>query len=241
MQNVVAFIFARGGSKGLPGKNIRALCGKPLLAWSIEHALSVAQVRRVIVSTDDSAIASVALTHGAEVPFTRPADLASDAAPEWLAWRHALQWLERDEGQLPDVMLSVPATAPLREAEDLTRCLERFSRGDVDAVITVSEAHRNPYFNMVRLDGQGYARIVNAPDNQVSRRQDAPDVFDIATVAYAVNPRLVLEQSRLFDGRIATVELPPQRCVDIDTLEDFEWAEFLLGRRHSMGKTQEHT
>lgn len=231
MTDVVAFVFARGGSKGLPGKNVRSLCGKPLLGWSVEHALACRHVRRVLVSTDDPKIAEVALAHGAEVPFMRPADLAADSAPEWLAWRHALNWLRDDEGRLPQAMLSVPATAPLRAVGDLDRCVERFFKGDVDAVVTVSEAHRNPYFNMVTLDASGLARVVIPPSKGVTRRQDAPIVYDMATVAYVVRPEHVLETDRLFDGRVGAVELPRRRCVDIDTLEDFEWAEYLMSRR----------
>lgn len=229
--DTTAFIFARGGSKGLPGKNLRPLCGKPLLAWSIEHALSVDAVRRVIVSTDAPAIAEVARTYGAEVPFLRPAELASDTAPEWLSWQHALRWLLAEEGRLPDAMLSVPATAPLRGEHDLVRCLERFAVGDADAVITISESHRNPYFNMVTRDAHGIANVVMPESNGVSRRQDAPAVFDIATVAYVAKPGFVLMSNRLFDGRVAAVELPRAHCLDIDTLEDFEWAEYQMRKR----------
>lgn len=229
--DTVAFIFARGGSKGLPGKNIRPLFGKPLLGWSIGHAKACHGVRRIIVSTDDPAIAEVARAQGAEVPFMRPPELSGDAVPEWLAWQHALRWLEADEGQLPDAMLSVPATAPLRGREDLRDCLTRFAVGDVDAVVTVSAAHRNPYFNMVTRDPAGLAQVVMPLPNGVSRRQDAPAVFDMATVAYVARPDFVLNSTRLFDGRVAAVELPRHHCVDIDTLEDFEWAEYLMRQR----------
>ena len=229
--DTIAFIFVRGGSKGLPGKNIRPFCGKPLLAWSIGHAQSLDAVRRVIVSTDAPSIAEVARAHGAEVPFLRPAELASDTAPEWLSWQHALRWIQTQEGKLPDAMLSVPATAPLRGENDLARCLERFAAGDADAVIAVSEAHRNPYFNMVTLDADGMANVVMPLPTGVFRRQDAPAVFDIATVAYVARPDFVLASNRLFDGRVAAVELPRTHCVDIDTLDDFEWAEYQMRKR----------
>ena len=121
---VVAFIFARGGSKGLPGKNIRPLGGKPLIAWSIEHALAVKRIERVIVSTDSEEIAAVARDYGAEVPFIRPAELAQDDSPEWLSWRHALNYLGETTGALPEVMVSVPTTAPLRLAIDIENCLD---------------------------------------------------------------------------------------------------------------------
>jgi bifunctional N-acetylglucosamine-1-phosphate-uridyltransferase/glucosamine-1-phosphate-acetyltransferase GlmU-like protein len=135
---VVGFIFARGGSKGLPGKNIRPLCGKPLIAWSIEHALSVKRIARVLVSTDADEIAAVALQNGAEVPFMRPAELAGDNSPEWLAWRHALNYLRETTGELPDVMVSVPTTAPLRFPQDIENCLDEYEKGDADIVITTA-------------------------------------------------------------------------------------------------------
>ena len=100
----VAFIFARGGSKGLPGKNILPLAGKPLIAWSIEHAKAVKRIGRIIVSTDSQEIADVATQYGAEVPFIRPDELSSDTSPEWLAWRHALGYLREKEGVLPEVI-----------------------------------------------------------------------------------------------------------------------------------------
>ena len=130
--DAVAFIFARGGSKGLPGKNIRMFAGKPLIAWAIEHAHKAEGIGRVIVSTDSEEIAAVASQYGAEVPFMRPSHLAKDDSPEWLSWRHALEFIRNDEGSLPDAMVSVPVTAPLRQPVDVERCLELFSEGDAD-------------------------------------------------------------------------------------------------------------
>jgi len=229
--NVVAFIFARGGSKGLPGKNIRPFGGKPLIAWAIEHAKLVSRVRRVIVSTDSEAIANVARDYGAEVPFMRPSELAQDNSPEWLAWRHALRFLEGDEGELPDAMLSVPTTAPLRLPSDLENCLDEFKKGDSDIVITVSDAHRNPWFNMVKENPDGSVGLVIPPVLSISRRQDAPAVFDMTTVGYVARPQFVLQQMEHFSGRVRAVKVPVERAIDIDTLLDFEMAEFWLNRK----------
>lgn len=227
----VAFIFARGGSKGLPGKNIRPLAGKPLIAWSIEHARVVKRIERVIVSTDSEEIAAVARDFGAEVPFMRPAELARDDSPEWLAWRHALTFLQETEGVLPDAMLSVPTTAPLRLPIDLENCLDEFSRVDADMVITVSEAHRNPWFNMVKQNPDGTVGLVIEPVSGIARRQDAPAVFDMATVAYVARPQFVMQQMGTFTGRVRAIKVPVERAIDIDTLFDFELAEFLISRR----------
>lgn len=226
--SVVAFIFARGGSKGLPGKNIRLLNGKPLIAWSIEHALNVKRIGRVIVSTDSEEIAKVAKQYGAEAPFLRPAELATDDSPEWLAWRHALNYLIGASGNLPDIMVSVPATAPLRNSIDIENCLDEYEKGGADAVITVTDAHRSPYFNMVKTNQDGSVGLVNPPESSITRRQDAPVVYDMTTVCYVLNPNFVMTQNSIFDGAVKSVYVPIERAIDIDSLVDFKLAEFIL-------------
>ena len=229
----VAFIFARGGSKGLPEKNIRRLGGKPLIAWSIEHALSIKRIKRVIVSTDSEEIASVARQYGAEVPFMRPADLAADDCPEWLAWRHALNYLVKTTGELPEVMVSVPTTAPLRISVDIENCLDEYEKGATDMVITVTDAHRSPYFNMVKTNVDGTVGLVNPPPSAIARRQDVPVVYDMATVCYVASPEFVMTHNGTFEGRVKAVHVPAERAVDIDTLLDFQIAESLLTLRIS--------
>lgn len=212
----------------MPGKNIRPFAGKPLIAWAIEQAKAVRRIHRVIVSTDAKDIADVAMEYGADVPFLRPAHLATDSSPEWLAWRHALAFVQETEGILPDAMVSVPVTAPLRQPTDIDNCLDAFSTGLADIVITVTEARRNPYFNMVKANPDGTVGLVIPPDKGVSRRQDAPIVYDMATVAYVANPTFILTQNSMFEGRVKAVEVPIERAIDIDTLFDFQVAEFLL-------------
>lgn len=226
-----AFIFARGGSKGLPGKNIRPLGGKPLIAWSIGHALAVQRIERVIVSTDSEEIATVAREYGAEAPFIRPAELARDDSPEWLAWRHALNYLLDTNGALPEAMVSVPATAPMRLPSDIENCLDEYEKGDADMVITVTDAHRSPYFNMVKANADGTVGLVIPPQSSIARRQDAPAVFDMATVAYVARSAFVMTHNATFDGRVRSVHVPTERAIDIDTLLDFQIAECLLNVR----------
>jgi N-acylneuraminate cytidylyltransferase len=228
--SIVAFIFARGGSKGLPGKNIRAFGGKPLIAWSIECALSVKAIDEVIVSTDSEEIAETSRKYGAGVPFMRPGELATDESPEWLSWKHALEYLKHSSGGLPEVMVSLPATSPLRAVNDVESCIDLFTKGGCDAVVTVSEAHRNPYFNMVRDKSDGSIELV-MKNSQVSRRQDAPIIRDLATVCYVANPEFVLSHDSIFEGRVKAVNVPKERAIDIDSLLDFQIAEFLLNSR----------
>ena len=223
-----ALICARGGSKGLPGKNIRPLAGKPLIVRAIEQAKAVSRINRVLVSTDSREIADLALSAGGVVPFLRPVDLARDDSPEWLVWRHALGYLRESEGRYPDVLMVIPTTAPLRHIADLDRCLDTYERGGTDAVITVTDSHRSPYFNMVKLNTDGTVELVIPPASQVFRRQDAPPVYDITTVAYVVRPDLVMRQKGIFDGVVRSVFVPVERALDIDTLLDFRIAEALM-------------
>lgn len=226
--SVVALICARGGSKGLPGKNVLPLNGRPLIAWSVSKALVVARVDRCIVSTDSQEIAVAAREAGAEVPFMRPAGLARDNSPEWLTWRHALKFLHQTTGNYPDMLLVVPPTAPCRSVEDLERCLDEFEKGDVDVVITVTDAHRSPYFNMVKVAEDRTVGLVIPPESVVSRRQDVPVVYDMTTVCYVVRPEFVMTHNGIFEGRVRQVHVPAERAIDIDTQLDFQIAQCIM-------------
>lgn len=224
---IVGLICARGGSKGIPGKNLRPLAGEPLIARTVRQALSVRGLERLIVSTDSDEIASVARSAGASVPFARPAELSRDDSPEWLVWRHALSYLETTGDGRFDALLVVPTTAPLRNVADLESCLQEFAKGGADVVITVTDAHRNPYFNMVRLDPDGTVAPAITSKAAPRRRQDAPLVYDMTTVAYVARPEVVMTRNGIFDGRVRHVHVPPERAVDIDTELDLRIAEFL--------------
>jgi CMP-N-acetylneuraminic acid synthetase len=226
--SVIALICARGGSKGLPGKNVRPLAGRPLIAWAIAQARAVRRVDSVIVSTDSPEIAAAAREAGASVPFMRPSELAQDSSAEWLVWRHALARLKTDRGRYPDALLVVPATAPLRAVTDLENCLDEFDKREADIVITVTDAHRSPYFNMVTERADGTVGLVIPPASQVVRRQDVPVVYDMTTVAYVVRPEFVMSAPGIFAGTVRKVHVPVERALDIDTLQDFRIAELMM-------------
>lgn len=226
--SIVAFIFARGGSKGLPGKNILNFAGKPLIVWAIEQAKSIPRIDKVIVSTDSEEIAEIALKAGAEVPYLRPKDLASDNAPEWMAWRHALNSYKNSEGTYPRVMLSLPATSPLRSLTDIENCLDVYETAKADAVIGITDAHRNPYFNMVVKDKNQELNLVMSSDRAISRRQDADRIYDLTTVAYAIRPDFIFACESLFEGVVKSFEVPQERAIDIDTAFDFKVAELIF-------------
>jgi len=230
--SVYAFIFARGGSKGLPRKNIKLLSGKPLINYSIETALQVEEIDNVFVSTDDSEIADVARKAGAII-IDRPAELAQDNSPEWLAWQQGIEWVEKHYGVF-DEFVSLPATSPLRNVNDVSHALAERRKKNADFCISVTEANRSPYFNMVKINEDGFVELANKPESgTVFRRQDTPELFDVTTVAYVSTPAFIMNNKGLFDGDIVSVEVPKERAVDIDDIYDFMFAEVLLNGHDS--------
>jgi CMP-N-acetylneuraminic acid synthetase len=228
--NIVALICARSGSKGVPDKNIKPLAGKSLILRSINQIKELKEINRVIVSTDSEKIADIVVNAGAEVPFMRPKKLAEDNVPEWLVWRHALESINEIDGGYPDILIVVPVTAPLRTVDDLKKCLTEYQKGNADVIITATDSHRNPYFNMVKIDKKGMANLVISPKETIIRRQDTPYVYDMTTVAYVTNPKFVLENDSIFSGKVRHVYIPIERALDIDTPFDFKIAELLLSK-----------
>lgn len=234
-KNLTAFIFARGGSKGVKNKNIRMAGGKPLIAYAIECGLASRHIKRVVVSTDSHEIADVAKKNGAEV-LMRPPELADDDTPEILAWRHAIESLPevfRDGGQ--EVFISMPATSPFRRPEDIDAGIERLAAGDCDIVFGITPSHSNPYFTMVTVGKDNLIHIC-MPGSQAVRRQDIPPVFDITGCVYVTSPQYVMTCKRLIDGRVGHVEIPHERSMDIDTEYDLYLADLML--KHPFGNNR---
>jgi CMP-N-acetylneuraminic acid synthetase len=229
--DIIALICARSGSKGVPNKNIKLLAGKPLIVRSINQIKELKEINKLIVSTDSEEIANIAINAGAEVPFMRPKKLAEDDTPEWLVWRHALKSINKLDGSYPDILIVVPVTAPLRTVDDLKNCLLEYKKGNADIIITVTDSHRSPYYNMIKIDKEGMANLVIKPRGIITRRQDAPNVYDMTTVAYVTTPKFVLENDSIFSGKVRHVHIPIERALDIDTPFNFKIAEWLLSKK----------
>jgi len=229
--NIVGFVFARGGSKGVPNKNLRLLGGKPLIGHAIEAALQSRSLNRVVVSTDSLEIARVARSYGAEVPFMRPPEQASDDAPERLAWRHAIEQIEQIDGSRIDFFVSIPPTCPLRSSSDIDNAVQALADGDGDIVLSATEASCNPYFNMITIAKNGAAMLAATPESDVSRRQDAPKVYELTAVAYAARRDSIFKFDSIFECDARAIEVPVERAVDIDTEFDLKLAEFLYSQR----------
>jgi len=225
-----AWIFARGGSVRVPGKNLSSAGGKPLLGWAIEHAQGTALFERVFVSTDSPEIAGIAREFGAEVPFMRPDFLSQSGSEELGAWRHAIEWEHKETGRLPQLFVSVPTTAPLREPSDIAACVAALSEGGADLVMTVTRAKTLPGYNMVAMGESSSLRLLGAgssPEAPPARSS----IFNVTTVCYAARPEYVLQAANLFSGKVLGSVVPEERALDIDTYFDLRVADLVLKDR----------
>lgn len=222
-QRVLALIPARGGSKGVPGKNIRDVGGKPLLAWTIEAARRSRYIDRLILSSDDREIIEVALAHGCEAPFVRPAELATDQADSMSVVRHAIASLP----ERYDFLVLLQVTSPLRAAEDIDRAIELCQSSGAPACISICEPDKSPYW-MVAMDGAQTITSLFPPDRIPDRRQDAPPVFAMNGAVYVGRTeRLAAGEGFMTAGTVGYL-MPKERSLDIDTEIDLKIANFLL-------------
>ena len=230
MKKTLAFIFARGGSKGLPLKNQLILNGHPLIAYSIYIAKINPNINDVYVSTDSNKIARIAKEYGAKV-INRPESLAKDNSPEYLSWKHAIQEIYNKEGVF-DIFISLPPTSPLRSLEDTQKCLKAFNRNE-ETIITITPSNRSPWFNMVSMDNEKNLSILSK-GNKINRRQESPKSFDITTVAYVAEPNFILSSSSIWDKKVKGVIIPKERALDIDDKYDFLIAEYFIKNRKDL-------
>lgn len=225
--STIVTICARGGSQGVPGKNIRPLLGKPLIVYTIEQARACRGIDEVYVSTDDPKIAEVARTAGAQVPFLRPAELATATAPKTPVIQHLVEQVER-AGVRVDRIVDLDLTSPLRDVADIETCL-RLLDENTDVVITGYEAEKNPYFNMVEYHEDGTVALVKPLAYPVETRQLAPKVYAMNASIYAWHRRTL--DKGLWGGRVKLYVMPRERSIDIDTPFDFMLVELLMRER----------
>ena len=226
---IIGHIGARKGSKGVPGKNFRMICGKPLIDWSLDQLFASVRVDAVVVSTDDEAIYDHAVAKGALKIGLRPAHLATDTAGKWGVWQHALQASEAITGPA-SAFLDLDCTSPLRVMGDIDEALNLFNSENPDMVMSCCEARKNPYFNLVEPDASGALHVSKPLPGGVVARQQAPVVYEHAASTYVVDPAYLKRSKGLWEGRVIPYLMPPERCVDIDSLFDFTLVEFLLAK-----------
>ncbi len=229
---ILGTICCRGGSKGVPGKNIKPLLGKPLIAYTIETAKQSLLLNDTIISTDDEQIAATAKLYGANIPFMRPANLASDTASKWPVFIHAVETYEKLHHIVIDYIVDMDVTVPLKNVADIDGAIQlALNDKNVDVVITGYEPERNPYFNMMEINENGYAEIVKKLDKPIVRRQDAPAVYSLTPAAYVVKKSALYEFEHWSKAKCKIFPIPRERAVDIDTEIDFKIVEFLITKQ----------
>lgn len=229
-KSVLAVIPARGGSKGVPRKNIREVAGKPLIAWTIEGAKKSKYIDRLVLSSDDAEIIAVAKAWGCEAPFVRPAELARDETPGIDPVLHALDMLPGYE-----IVVLLQTTSPLRRASDIDGCIEQCVAGKANACVTVTQAEQSPYW-MYTLGNGGAMQPLIRTDESYARRQDLPEAYILNGAVYAARSEwLRLHKTFISDETLAFV-MPQERSLDIDTELDLQ----ILNIRHQEEKNAIH-
>jgi CMP-N,N'-diacetyllegionaminic acid synthase len=229
--NILALIPARGGSKSIPRKNIMPLAGKPMIAYSIEHAQKSHHINRIIVTTDDEEIAQISRKWGAEVPFMRPKEFAQDHSPDIDAFRHALQWLDENERYIPDMVVHLRPPGPVRRVDLIDRAIEKLqSEPEADALRSVSVAHQTP-FKMWMFNEDGMmspvASIPGLADSQSIPRQQLPTVYWQNGYIDIIRPRAILEKNSMWGARVLPF-IVEDHLFEIDYHEDVPAVEDAL-------------
>lgn len=222
----ICSICARGGSQGVPRKNIRPLLDKPLIVHTIEQALACSAIERVFVSTDDAEIAAIAAAAGAEVPFLRPAELATSSAAKIPVIEHLVDQVEA-MGVAVSRIIDLDPTSPLRRVSDIEAAAALLD-ADTDCVITAYAAEKNPYFNMVEHGPDGDIGLVKPLPQGVTSRQAAPKVWSMNASIYVWHRDTL--KSGLWNGRTRLYEMPRDRSIDIDSEIDFRLVEMLMNQ-----------
>ncbi|MGB7208327.1 MAG: acylneuraminate cytidylyltransferase family protein [Pyrinomonadaceae bacterium] len=229
---VLGIIPARGGSKGVPRKNIKILCGKPLLAYTIEHALNARRLTRTILSTEDTEIAEVGMSWGIDVPFLRPKELSEDVSPTLPVVQHALETLER-KGERYDAVCILQPTNPLRRPDDIDNCIELLEKTEADSVISVLPVPSEYNPNWVYWKSEdGRLGLVTGENEPITRRQDLPPAFHREGSVYVTRTCVVRTQQSLYGESILGYEISPEFSSNIDTLNDWQEVEARISRKN---------
>jgi len=226
---ILGTICARGGSKGIKNKNIRTLYKKPLIAHSIEALKAWGKANRIVCSTDSEQIKKISNEYGAETPFIRPAELATDSASKLSVWQHMVKFCEKEENNKYDFIVDLDPTSPLRLVKDIDNGFEKLKKFDADIIFSVYKADKNPYFNMIELDENNYAHLCKTPKEYVTSRQQSPKVYSLNASIYILKRDFLIQTSNILSGKCIIYEMS-DFSIDIDREIDFEFIEFILNK-----------
>jgi|TARA_B110000114_G_C15008606_1_gene363814 CMP-N,N'-diacetyllegionaminic acid synthase len=224
---IIGHIGVRKNSKGVIGKNFKKINGKPLIDWSLDQLLRCEMIDHVVVSTDCNEMHQHSLEKGGLDIGLRPNFLANDTAAKWDVWKHSLCEVEKILGSV-DLFVDLDCTSPMREDQDIVNAIDLFRERQPDMVMSCCEAKKNPYFNLVEPDQNGFLKVSKKVEGGVVARQLAPLVLEHAASTYVVDPKYLQNCSKLFEGNVLPYIMPTQRCIDIDSELDYKIVEFLM-------------
>ncbi|MHA1797326.1 MAG: acylneuraminate cytidylyltransferase family protein [Candidatus Helarchaeota archaeon] len=233
---IICVICARGGSKGLPRKNIKKLCGKPLIYYTLDVAKKCEYIDDIIVSTEDDEIAKIVEDFGIPVPYKRPKELALDTTEINPVIRHAVLWAKENLKKNWDIIINLSVTCPLRNVEDLKKSIETFVDNDYENLFTVTESINNPYFNIVEWKKDGKIRLVKELRKHIYRRQDAPRTYDQNGSIFLYKWDVLMNKDTEFNEKTGIYVMPRERSIDIDDLFDFKLVEFIIKEKEDFSE-----
>jgi N,N'-diacetyl-8-epilegionaminate cytidylyltransferase len=222
--NIIGVVFARGNSQGIKNKNLLKLKKLSLVEIAVKQAYKTKIIKEVYISSDNKKILNKAKKQKAIIPFIRPKKLATNKSPEILSWRHFIRYLRKEKIKA-DYIVSVPTTSPLREVNDIKKCIKLAKRGDYDLIFTITKTNKSPYFNMLMRKKNSYNFLKFK--KKIFRRQDSPKFYDLTTVCYVFKPDFVMRKNNLLSGKTGYVEIPKSRALDIDDKYDYKIAKLL--------------
>jgi len=227
---ILLTVCARGGSRGVKNKNIRHLCQLPLIAHTLKQAQKWGRAAKIICSTDSKDIAGIAGKYGAEIPFMRPGELASDTAGKLAVLKHALKTMEEKEKKEYSILVDLDVTAPIRKVSDIEGAYQLFLKHQADSVVSVTKARRNPYFNMLERHSDGFVKLVKTPEKPFLRRQDAPAIYDMNASIYVYDRKFILNPrtTTALSDKTLVWEMDEWSAFDIDSEVDFQLIEYLV-------------
>ena len=221
MKKIIAFIFARSGSRRLKNKNLALINKKPLIFYSINIAKKIKSIKEIYVSTDSKRIAKISKKYGAKI-IMRPKHLASHKSEEFLSWKHSINYLEK-KGIKFDIFLSLPCTAPLRNKNDVNKCIKKLNKKNDIVVSSYNFKVRNPFSTkLIKTTDGEYFLAKNIKKKQM------PPVYNLTTVVYATTPKYIKKSKYIFDGSVSLIKVPNERSIDINEKSDLSFAKYLI-------------
>jgi CMP-N-acetylneuraminic acid synthetase len=234
MNRIFVHIGARKGSVGLKNKNLKNILGKPLIAWTINHAKMINKVFKTIVNTDSKQIANLSNKNGIDIVLKRPKKISNSRSSKFNAWKFAIKYLyDKKLITKDDIFIDLDCTCPLRSVESINEMIDKFvsfkkQKKKFDGIFTITEARKNPYFNLVEINDNGYLKLSKESKKRIIRRQDCPKVYEHVASTYIFKPEFIIKKKYLMSGKLIGHEIKKFMSWDIDNKFDFKIVEHLL-------------